>query len=150
GAGDSASAVQAAAGRDGRRPYPASGAVAAALLARRGDAGACVLHEVRTRPWEAERAAACSELGPEQWPRVWAETGGLLWGQVQALVTRVRGAIGDLASDGPEPSERAEAAASALRGATLDAVLGQHDAPWLALFDALGRLEGPLAGLAEA
>ncbi len=148
-------AAYAAAGLDAPERYvwmpsPARGAVAAALLARRGDAGACVLHEVRTRPWEAERAAACSELGPEQWPRVWAETGGLLWGQVQALVTRVRGAIGDLASDGPEPSERAEAAASALRGATLDAVLGQHDAPWLAMFDALGRLEGPLAGLAEA
>ncbi|MGP4023689.1 DUF6745 domain-containing protein [Actinomadura sp. 3N407] len=130
-------------------PSPARGAVAAAVLNRRGDAGTSVLHEVRTRPWEAERTAACSEQGPEQWPRVWAETGGLLWNQVQALVTRVRGAIGDLAADGPEPSPRAEAAASVLRGATLDAVLGQHDAPWLALFETLGRLDGPLAGLAE-
>ncbi|XRQ13313.1 DUF6745 domain-containing protein [Actinomadura welshii] len=131
-------------------PSPARGAVAAALLARRGDAGASVLHEVRTRPWEAARTAVCSEQGPEQWPRVWAETGGLLWNQVHALATRVRGAIGDLAADGAEPSARAEAAASVLRGAALDAVLGQHDAPWLALFEALGRLDGPLAGLAEA
>ncbi|GAA0586152.1 DUF6745 domain-containing protein [Actinomadura livida] len=133
-------------------PSPARGAVAAALLARRGDAGASVRNEVRTRPWEAERTAACSEQGPEQWSRVWAETGGLLWDQVQSLVTRVRGAIGDLAVDEAEraePSARAQAATSVLRGATLDAVLGQHDAPWLAFFEALGRLDGPLAGLAE-
>ncbi|TDE17917.1 DUF6745 domain-containing protein [Actinomadura sp. 6K520] len=133
-------------------PSPARGAVAAALLARRGDAGACVLNEVRTRPWEAERAAACSEQGPEQWSRVWAETGGLLWDQVQSLVMRVRGAIGDLAVDDAEraePSARARAATAVLRGSTLDAVLGQHDAPWLAFFEALGRLDGPLAGLAE-
>ncbi|WP_460364994.1 DUF6745 domain-containing protein, partial [Actinocorallia lasiicapitis] len=35
-----------------------------------------------------------------------------------------------------------------VRGATLDAVLGQHDVPWLELFAELGRL-GPLHGLAE-
>ncbi|GAA4242725.1 hypothetical protein GCM10022254_76800 [Actinomadura meridiana] len=148
-------------------PSPARGAVAAAVLAGHGDAlaaaglgelvaqaradlvgtdaGASVLAKVRTRPWEAERTAACSEQGPEQWPRVWSETGGLLWNQVQALVTRVRGAIGEL-PDG----DRAEEAGALLRGATLDAVLGQHDAPWLALFETLGRLDGPLAGLAEA
>ncbi|MER7543400.1 DUF6745 domain-containing protein [Actinomadura sp.] len=149
-------------------PSPARGAALAAVLAGHGDAlaaaglgglveqaridlgestpGRSVLADVRTRPWEAERAAACSEQGPEQWPRTWADTGGLLWNPVQSLVARVRAAIGEQAGDAPEQ----EPAASLLRAAALDAVLGQHDAPWLALFESLGRLDGPLAGLAEA
>jgi hypothetical protein len=156
-------------------PSPARGAVAAAVIAGHGEAleaaglddllaqaradlgdavtGKSVLTEVRTRPWEAERAAACSEQGPEQWPRTWADTGGLLWNQVQALVARVRGAVGEQAH-GRSGERRADpakdAAESVLRSATLDAVLGQHDAPWLALFESLGRMDGPLAGLAEA
>ncbi|WP_246249452.1 DUF6745 domain-containing protein [Actinomadura litoris] len=156
-------------------PSPARGAAAAAVLAGHGDAlraaglddlvdraqgdlgagsagsaGASVLAEVRTRPWEAARSAACSEQGPEQWPRVWGESGGLLWNQVQSLVTRVRAAIGDLAGGGGEDASAAQnEAGTLLRAATLDAVLGQHDAPWLALFESLGRLGGPLAGLAE-
>ncbi|WP_433463013.1 DUF6745 domain-containing protein [Spirillospora sp. CA-128828] len=158
-------------------PSPARGAVVAAVLAGHGDAlkaaglddlldqaradlgdggaGPSVLTDVRTRPWEAERAAACSEQGPEQWPRTWAETGGLLWNQVQALVTRVRGAVGEQAHGRPvaagndRSTPQEDAAGSLLRAATLDAVLGQHDAPWLALFESLGRLDGPLAGLAE-
>ncbi|MGI5327322.1 DUF6745 domain-containing protein [Actinomadura nitritigenes] len=159
-------------------PSPARGAVAAAVLGGHeaalrkaglddlldlaradlgeGTAGASVLADVRTRPWEAERTAACSEQGPEQWPRTWAETGGLLWNQVQSLVTRVRGAIGEQAQGRsaragnlmPTPEENA--AESILRAATLDAVLGQHDAPWLALFESVGRLDWALAGLAEA
>ncbi|GGV06008.1 hypothetical protein GCM10010182_25560 [Actinomadura cremea] len=157
-------------------PSPARGAVAAAVLAGHGDAlraaglderveqahadlgdfaepgraGTSVRDEVRTRPWEAERAAAATELGAQGWPRAWADSGGLLWEQVQSLVTRVRGAIGALALPDPEAAtperERAEAL---LRAATLDAVLGQHDAPWLALFESLGRLDGPLSGVAE-
>ncbi|GAA2126212.1 DUF6745 domain-containing protein [Actinomadura napierensis] len=159
-------------------PSPARGAVAAAVLAGHtgalrkaglddlveqadtdldgASAGASVLAEVRTRLWEAERTAACSEQGPEQWPRTWSETGGLLWNQLQSLVTRVRGAIGEQArarsvrAGDPQPTPEENAAEALLRAATLDAVLGQHDAPWLALFESLGRLEGPLAGLAEA
>lgn len=156
-------------------PSPARGAVAAAVLGGHeaalrkaglddlldraradlgeGTAGASVLADVRTRPWEAERTAACSEQGPEQWPRTWAETGGLLWNQVQSLVTRVRGAVGEQArvrsAGDPGPAPEENAAESILRAATLDAVLGQHDAPWLALFESVGRLDGPLAGLAE-
>ncbi|NKZ04597.1 DUF6745 domain-containing protein [Actinomadura latina] len=158
-------------------PSPARGAAVAAVLAGHGEAlraaglddllkqahadlgegaaGGSVLADVRTRPWEAERAAACSEQGPEQWPRTWADTGGLLWNQVQSLVTRVRNAIGEqaharaLPAGNPLPAPERERAASLLRAAALDAVLGQHDAPWLALFESLGRLDGPLAGLAE-
>lgn len=156
---------------------PVRGAVLAALIAGHGEAlekagldglleraradlgaseaGPSVLTDVRTRPWEAERAAACSELGPEQWPRTWAETGGLLWNQVQSLVTRVRGAVGEQAQSGSgraadrRSTSEVDAAGALLRAATLDAVLGQHDGPWLALFESLGRLDGPLAGLAE-
>lgn len=175
-------AAYAAAGLDAPERYiwvpsPARGAVAAAVLAGHGEAleeaglgdllkqarmdlgdgtaGGSVLADVRTRPWEAERAAACSEQGPEQWPRTWADTGGLLWNQVQSLVTRVRAAVGEqaharsLAAGNVSPAPDQERVASLLRAATLDAVLGQHDAPWLALFESLGRLDGPLAGLAE-
>ncbi|WP_225991601.1 DUF6745 domain-containing protein [Actinomadura montaniterrae] len=158
-------------------PSPARGAVAAAVLGGHeaalrkaglddllaqahadlgeGPAGASVLADVRTRPWETERTAACSEQGPEQWPRTWGETGGLLWNQVQSLVTRVRSAIGEQAqgrsarAGNPLPTPEENAAEGILRAATLDAVLGQHDAPWLALFESVGRLDGPLAGLAE-
>lgn len=141
-------------------PSPAHGTVAAALLAGHtldapelgdlvepvraalGDAdpGAGVRDAVRTRPWESARTAACADLGPQRWPQVWAQTGGPLWDQVNSLVTRMRHAIGAVGGDAHE---------ALLRAATLDAVLGQHDAPWLATFDSLGMLDGPLSGLAE-
>ncbi|RMI46415.1 hypothetical protein EBO15_07300 [Actinomadura harenae] len=134
---------------------PAQGALAAAVLAGRADvlraagldvpdvpsdAGASVRDAVRTRPWEAARAAAYERLGPQEWAPSWARTAAPLWDRVQQIVIRVRQAIGDLAG---EEGSRAEAV---LRAATLDAVLGQHDAAWLAQFDALGTLP---AGLAE-
>lgn len=123
------------------RVGPASGSAAEAA-AGVGEAGPSVRDLVRTRPWEAARAAASAELGPERWAVTWAETGGLLWDQVNGLVTRVRQAIGALTGDDAE-------AGALLRAATLDAVLGQQDAPWLALFESLGRLDGPLEALAE-
>jgi hypothetical protein len=151
-------------------PSPAHGAMAAALIAGHEDrlreaglgeyiapiaplidmpgTGPSVREAVRTLPWEKARTAACSELGPEQWARAWAETGGRLWAQVDDLAARIRRAIGELAGDH-------HATATLLRGATLDAVLGQHDAPWLSLVDSLGHLGAPghpgaaLAGMAE-
>ncbi|HEY8479790.1 MAG TPA: hypothetical protein VIL71_08170 [Spirillospora sp.] len=149
-------AAYAAAGLDAPERYvwmasPPRGAVAAAVLARRGDAGACVVDRLRTRPWEEARAAAYADLGPERWPQIWARTGGLLWNRVHDLAERLRRAIGDLAAEDHErPTTREEEnVAAMLRRAALDAVLGQHEAPWLALFDCLGLLEGPLAGVAE-
>ncbi|MGI5164056.1 DUF6745 domain-containing protein [Spirillospora sp. CA-253888] len=144
-------------------PSPAHGAVVAALLAGHsaklkkadlgellararadaaelGEAGACVRDAVRTRPWETARATVHTALGPRRWAQAWSETAAPLWDQVQNLVVRVRQAIGALAPEG-------SAAEAVLRSATLDAVLGQHDAPWLALFDRLGHLP---PGLAEA
>ncbi|SEG15269.1 hypothetical protein SAMN04489712_103411 [Thermomonospora echinospora] len=148
-------------------PSPAAGTVAAALIGGRdeaaqtlreaglaevtatigellGDAGAgrSVRDEVRTRPWEMARAAAYAELGPQEWARAWARTAARSWDAVSGLVTRVRRGIAELGDEGDEKAQ------ALLRGATLDAVLGQHDAPWLWLFDALGRLE-ELEGLAE-
>ncbi|GAB3898351.1 hypothetical protein GCM10027612_56290 [Microbispora bryophytorum subsp. camponoti] len=59
---------------------------------------------------------------------MWEETGGRLWPRVDRLVTEIRRAIGDLGGD-------------VLRQATLDAVLGQHDAPWLSAFEGLEGLK---------
>ena len=151
-------------------PSPAHGAIAAALIDGHEDAlreaglgehiasvaplidipdrGGSVRESVRTLPWDRARAAICSELGPEQWAQVWTETVGRLWSQVDGITAWIRRAIGALAGDHP-------AVATTLRGATLDAVLGQHDAPWLSLIDALGHLGTPghpgaaLAGMAE-
>ncbi|WP_231513817.1 DUF6745 domain-containing protein [Microbispora rosea] len=92
------------------------------------DPGVSVRHEVRTLPWESARAEASAEAGPAGWARLWEETGGRLWPRVDRLVTEIRGAIGDLGGD-------------VLRQATLDAVLGQHDAPWLSAFDGLEGLK---------
>jgi hypothetical protein len=103
------------------------------------DAGRSVRDAVRTRAWEAARAAAHAELGAPEWSAAWARTGGGLWQPVNGLVARIRHRLGELGTG---------TAGVLLREATLDAVLGQHDAPWLALFAAVGRLEG-LTGLAE-
>ncbi len=97
------------------------------------DAGRSVRHEVRTAPWERARADAHTWLGTTDWPLAWSRTGGALWDSVNRLATRVRGGV---AATG-----ESEAASAELRVSTLDAVLGQHDAPWLSLFDALGRPE---------
>ncbi|MFB4317962.1 DUF6745 domain-containing protein [Actinomadura sp. 21ATH] len=145
-------------------PSPAYGAFAAALIGGHREklaeaglreylepvlalldpaaAGASVRDAVRTRPWERARTEISEELGPERWARAWAESGGRLWGPVNDLVSRVRQAVGDLAADD-------FATSSLLRAATLDAVLGQHDAPFLSLADTRGRLGGALAALAE-
>lgn len=111
--------------------------VAAAL--GQADAGRPARDVVRTRQWEAARAAAWAELGAQEWSAAWARTGGGLWQPVNDLVARIRRGLGELGT---------EEAGALLRQATLDAVLGQHDAPWLALFEQTGRLDG-LTGLAE-
>ncbi|MFD8558490.1 DUF6745 domain-containing protein [Streptosporangium canum] len=123
---------------------PAAGARAIATLG----AGRPVRDAVRTGPWERARAEVHTSLGPTAWPLAWSLTGGRLWDPVSALVTRMRRSIAESAVAGAEAStEESEAVASALRASTLDAVLGQQDAPWLSLFDALGRPE--VAGLVQ-
>ncbi|GHH93977.1 DUF6745 domain-containing protein [Streptomyces capillispiralis] len=107
-------------------------------LIRRGtDFGASVREAVRTAPWAAERRRLHEELGAAGWSRRWAETGGALWDATQALVDRIRaGVLDDLAEDDP-------AARTEIGLVLLDALLGQHDAPWLAALDTDGS---PLAG----
>ncbi|MFI6511772.1 DUF6745 domain-containing protein [Streptosporangium sp. NPDC050855] len=114
---------------------PVAGARAIVTLG----AGRTVRDAVRTRPWEQTRAEVHSALGTTAWPLAWSLTGDRLWRPVNRLVTQIRRAVA--------ASEESEAAGAALRASTLDAVLGQHDAPWLSLFDALGRPE--VAGLVQ-
>ncbi|MEO3974705.1 DUF6745 domain-containing protein [Streptomyces sp. CAU 1734] len=121
------------------------------------DAGRSVREEVRTRPWALERRRLHDELGPAGWTELWSLTGARLWDNTRALAERIRSGItaefaepapavgagggrrNPRLSPGPAPSgERSE-----IRLVLLDAVLGQHDAAWLAAFDGRSeRLEG--------
>ncbi|UBU15000.1 DUF6745 domain-containing protein [Nonomuraea gerenzanensis] len=122
-----------------------------------GDPGRSVREAVRTGPWERARAAAYAELGPGGWAERWAETGGRLWPQVERLVGDLRRAIADWGAGRAVGSGRDSAVAAGrgritdlgadqdgerLRRVTLDAVLGQHDAPWLSAFDDADGLGG--------
>ncbi|WP_444971750.1 DUF6745 domain-containing protein [Streptomyces sp. SAI-25] len=103
------------------------------------DAGRSVREEVRTRPWAEERRRMYDELGPAGWSALWSATGAQLWETTAALAERIRsGVVADLA---PRPTEE-----GTVRLVLLDAVLGQHDAAWLAAFDGRGDR---LTGLAE-
>ncbi|MFI0539717.1 hypothetical protein RKD19_008246 [Streptomyces canus] len=102
--------------------------------------GHSVRDAVRSAPWAAERRRLHAELGAVGWSAHWAATGGRLWNSTQSLVDRIRlGVVEDLVGrdSGREAAE--------VRLLLLDAVLGQHDAPWLAAFPAD---QGPLAALA--
>lgn len=100
------------------------------------DAGRSVRDEIRTRPWAQERRRMYDELGPAGWSALWSATGAQLWETTAALADRIRaGVVADL-SKRPEDE-------SGVRLVLLDAVLGQHDAAWLAAFDGRGdRLDG--------
>ncbi|WP_335932854.1 DUF6745 domain-containing protein [Streptomyces sp. PTD5-9] len=100
------------------------------------DSGHSVRDEVRTRPWAQERRRMHDELGPAGWSALWSATGAQLWETTAALAERIKaGVVADLAR---HPEEE-----SAVRLVLLDAVLGQHDAAWLAAFDGRGdRLNG--------
>ncbi len=113
-------------------------AVARVLAAPAGEWGASVRDAVRTLPWAAERDALHAAMGRAAWSERWQHTGGRLWETTRTLTERI--ATGVVAELGQGPAEQA-----AVRLALLDAVHGQHDAPWLAAFGAAG---GRLAGLA--
>ncbi|WP_354642315.1 DUF6745 domain-containing protein [Kitasatospora camelliae] len=110
-----------------------------------------VREAVRTAPWERVRRAVHQDLGPHGWTELWAATGGTLGPAVRVPASRIRDAVLDRLTTGPTATAEERAG---VRLALLDAVLGQHDAPWLAAFDAAGALDGPdgsdgLAALAE-
>ncbi|WP_069740045.1 DUF6745 domain-containing protein [Streptomyces sp. EN27] len=119
--------------------WAASPRAAVETVEKLTDAGRSVREEIRTRPWADERRRMYDELGPAGWSALWSATGAQLWETTAALAERIRaGVVADLAL---RPEE-----AGAVRLVLLDAVLGQHDAAWLAAFDGHGDR---LAGLAE-
>ncbi|WP_309058421.1 DUF6745 domain-containing protein [Streptomyces sp.] len=109
-----------------------------ALIREGAGFGASVREAVRTAPWAAERRRLHEELGAAGWSSHWSRTGGALWDATQTLVDRIRtGVLDDLAADD-------RAARTGIRLILLDALLGQHDAPWLAALHTDGSpLEGP-------
>ncbi|MFK0225313.1 DUF6745 domain-containing protein [Streptomyces sp. NPDC090303] len=115
---------------------------AVTLVRALADRGRSVRDEVRTRPWAEERRRLHDLLGPAGWAAHWQATGAHLWDRTRGLAERIRAGV----------TEAAEAAGPAagtggpeVRLLLLDAVLGQHDAAWLAAFDGYGDR---LAGLA--
>ncbi|SEC02483.1 DUF6745 domain-containing protein [Streptomyces sp. TLI_105] len=139
---------------------------AVTLLQGLTDTGRSVRDEVRTRPWAEERRRLHDALGPAGWAAHWQATGAPLWDLTRALVDRIRAAATEAfeeteAVEAAGAFERAEAVEEAerkggegamegdVRLVLLDAVLGQHDAAWLAAFDGHGvRLAG-LSAVAE-
>jgi hypothetical protein len=118
---------------------PREGLASAARLTAEGATGRSVVDEVRTRPWAEARRRLSDRLGPAAWAAHWAVTGAQLWHTTTMLTERIR--TGVVESPGLPCGELPA------RLILLDAVLGQHDAPWLAAFD--GRDGGErLAGLA--
>ncbi|MFE0626636.1 DUF6745 domain-containing protein [Streptomyces sp. NPDC058864] len=119
---------------------PLEAVALAVRLTADGTAGGSVRDAVRTLPWAAARERVADRLGPAGWADHWAVTGAQLWDTTVLLTERIRTAVVDAAPGVP-------GGAQAVRLALLDAVLGQHDAAWLAAFD--GR-EGTreLAGVA--
>ncbi|MFG3489691.1 DUF6745 domain-containing protein [Streptomyces sp. NPDC047972] len=129
---------------------------AVALVRGLSGQGRSVRDEVRTRPWAEERRRLHDALGPAGWAAHWQATGAPLWDLTRGLADRIRAGVTEAAtgtgpatpagpagaSTRPEPSARE---ATAVRLVLLDAVLGQHDAAWLAAFDGHGDR---LAGLA--
>lgn len=113
---------------------------AVTLIRASRDLGASVRDTVRSLPWARERERLRAELGAAGWAAHWAATGGRLWDSTQALVDRIRAGVLEELAGGDTGS-----AAAQVRLVLLDAVLGQHDAPWLAAFPTDG---GPLEGLA--
>ncbi|MFD3546155.1 DUF6745 domain-containing protein [Streptomyces sp. NPDC058655] len=126
--------------RTAGRPEPArvlwadSPRAAVALLRDLDDRGPSLREEVRTRPWAVERDRAHRELGAAGYAGLWAATGAPLWDVTRALADRIRAGVTEELGEDPQT-----------RLLLLDAVLGQHDAPWLA---ALGHRGTALAGLA--
>ncbi|MDH6228143.1 MULTISPECIES: DUF6745 domain-containing protein [Streptomyces] len=112
---------------------------AVALLLEAEGLGRSVREPVRTAPWAAERERVAREAGAAGWSAHWAATGGRLWETARLLTERITGAVVDeLAGD-------VAASRTRVRLLLLDAVLGQHDAAWLAAFD---TDRAPLDGLA--
>lgn len=109
-----------------------------------GTAGVSVRAAVRTAPWAAARAEVHESLGPDGWARLWAACGADVWRMVNDRVAV------------PLRTHLRNELPTHVRAVLLDAVGGQHDAGWLAAFDAAAsradhsRVEAPTAVLGAA
>ncbi|MER7708448.1 DUF6745 domain-containing protein [Kitasatospora sp. NPDC097605] len=122
-------------------------AAAEAALELRAAGAVTVRESVRTLPWDAVRRQAVERTGAAGWAPLWALTGGELGPVTNTLADRIRTAVLDRIAPEPDTENDEDdviAAAreqrSAARLALLDAVRGQHDAPWFAAFEAAGVL----------
>ncbi|GAA0941857.1 DUF6745 domain-containing protein [Nonomuraea longicatena] len=116
--------------------------VLAALGPDLPEPGPSVRDRVRTRPWETARAETSGALSPRALAAAWRLTGEPLWARTDALVRHIRDALT------PQTGAAQDTGLGALlRMTTLDAVLGQHDAAWLAAFDGLGHTSDAIEAL---
>ncbi|MFE0738012.1 DUF6745 domain-containing protein [Streptomyces sp. NPDC058855] len=116
------------------------------LIRELTDRGPSVREEVRTRPWAEERRRLHDVLGPTGWAAHWQATGAALWDTTRSLAERIRDAVAQADGGAGDPGGPA---AGAVRLLLLDAVLGQHDAAWLAAFDGHGDRLAGLAAVAR-
>ncbi|MEU5362963.1 DUF6745 domain-containing protein [Streptomyces sp. NPDC005925] len=119
---------------------PREGAELAARLTADGTTGDSVRDAVRTRPWALARESLAGRLGPAGWAEHWSLTGAQLWDTTVMLTERLRAGV-------VEGTAGETAGEQEVRLVLLDAVLGQHDAAWLAAFDGRAGSE-TLAGVA--
>jgi hypothetical protein len=138
--------------REAEHVFEAARATLAAHGLRAPGADECpgVREAVWTAPWEAARGRLQAALGQAAWSERWTLTSGALWPRLHGLAQRLRHAVVDALAgpEGPErPAERIHARA-AVRRALGDAVLGQHDAAWLAALAEDPMLDG-LAAVAR-
>ncbi|MFF2041544.1 DUF6745 domain-containing protein [Kitasatospora sp. NPDC058170] len=133
-------------------------AAAEAALELRAGGAVSVREAVRTKPWEAARRRAVEQVGATGWAPLWGLTGGELGPVTNALAGRIRDAVldrlapdADVEEDPDDVVEAARARRTVVRLGLLDAVRGQHDAPWFAAFEAAGLgLAAPGADLDTA
>ena len=88
---------------------------------------------MRTAPWAAARAEVHESLGPDGWARLWAACGADVWRMVNDRVAT------------PLRTHLRNELPTRVRAVLLDAVAGQHDAGWLAAFDAAASRAGSSA-----
>ncbi|MEU3573249.1 DUF6745 domain-containing protein [Kitasatospora sp. NPDC036755] len=126
-----------------------------AALELRAAGAESVREAVRTRPWEEARRRAVARVGATGWAGHWALTGGELGPVTTPLADRLRNAVLDrLAPEADREAdvavaEEARARRTTVRLALLDAVRGQHDAPWFAALEAAGSVADAVAPIAE-
>lgn len=122
---------------------------AVALVRGLTDRGRSVRDEVRTRPWAEERRRLHDALGPAGWAAHWQATGAGLWDPTGALADRIRAGVTEAFTAAADSAAGAVREATLVRLVLLDAVLGQHDAAWLAAFEGRGDRLAGLAAVAE-